>query len=171
MMLQNYNFHSYCSVALMSISQLLKQLSTFTIQRIHRLSRGWSRLLRGLNRVLLITWVGTGYCGVHGRMPPPLCRQDVLNSDRPDILGIKRFSFVSNVVKKLINLFMKRRLIILRNTIDNLGLKNDTDAWQAYLSNSVGQDMADKVGRKQRAKDAKQGVKLVVETIIIHFFF
>ena len=31
--------------------------------------------------------------------------------------------------------------------------------------------MADKVGRKQRAKDAKQGVKLVVETIIIHFLF
>ena len=25
----------------------------------------------GSNRVLLTTWVRTGYCGVHGRMTPP----------------------------------------------------------------------------------------------------
>ena len=42
-------------------------------------------------------------------------------------------------------------------------VKQDADARRAFLSNSVGQDMADNTGRKQRAKDAKQRVKLVVE--------
>ena len=42
-------------------------------------------------------------------------------------------------------------------------VKQDADARRAFLSNSVGQDMADNTGRKQRAKYAKQRVKLVVE--------
>ena len=42
-------------------------------------------------------------------------------------------------------------------------VKQDADARRAFLSNSVGQDMAGNTGRKQRAKDAKQRVKLVVE--------
>jgi len=42
-------------------------------------------------------------------------------------------------------------------------VKQDADARRAFLSDSVGQDMADNTGRKQRAKDAKQRVKLVVE--------
>jgi len=50
---------------------------------------------------------------------------------------------------------------------------HDADARRAFLYNSVGQDMADNTGRKQRAKDPKQRVKLAVEafaSIIIHFF-
>ena len=35
-------------------------------------------------------------------------------------------------------------------------VKQDADARRAFLSDSVGQDMADNTGRKQRAKDAKQ---------------
>ena len=34
------------------------------------LLRGSTSLLRGSDRVLLTTWVRTGYCGVHGRMAP-----------------------------------------------------------------------------------------------------
>ena len=43
---------------------------------IHSLWRGLSshtgsiRILRGSSRVLLTTWVRTGYCGAHGRMAP-----------------------------------------------------------------------------------------------------
>jgi len=33
--------------------------------------RGSNRLPRGSNRILLTTWVLTGYCGVHGHMAPP----------------------------------------------------------------------------------------------------
>ena len=32
---------------------------------------GSNRIPLGSNRVLLTTWVRTGYCGVHGRMAPP----------------------------------------------------------------------------------------------------
>ena len=32
--------------------------------------RGWNRVSRGSNRVLLTIWVRTGYCGVHDRMAP-----------------------------------------------------------------------------------------------------
>ena len=38
-------------------------------------------------------------------------------------------------------------------------VKQDADARRAFLSNLVGQDMADNTGRKQRAKDAKQMVE------------
>ena len=45
------------------------------------LLRGLTSLLRGLDRVLLTTWVRTGYCGVHGRMAPlPSCTSYVLTS-------------------------------------------------------------------------------------------
>ena len=43
---------------------------------IHSLWRGLSshtgsiRILQGSSRVLLTTWVRTGYCGAHGRMAP-----------------------------------------------------------------------------------------------------
>jgi len=48
-------------------------------------------------------------------------------------------------------------------SIQDQFVKQDADARRAFLSNSVGQDMADNTGRKQRAKYAKQRVKLVVE--------
>ena len=35
-----------------------------------RILRGSARIPRGSDRVLLTTWVWTGYCGVHGRMAP-----------------------------------------------------------------------------------------------------
>ena len=47
--------------------------------------------------------------------------------------------------------------------IQELFIKQDTEARRAYLPNAVGQDMTTNTGRKQMSLDARERVKFVVD--------